>query len=985
MAEAIGTAAAILQFLDVALRLTSCLDRFCSDVRNVPLRYRQLQTDLRQQSDLAKQIQTQLPPQAVASPTLNAPLLEYSTIADELCKTLETLLPKQNDGLLQRGWSSICSLRKKQEVESICDRLEQKKSTVSIWLNAANLKLTSNIAEAAGQMKINIDETLTLTKTINSTSARAVTDVGRLLQNVEQLGRTTATSFQGTDQRLGDLFQQFNTQSTTILNSLEALKLQAESNTQMTATTVSHTRQILQDVQVWNLPSVKGNLVTKKTFVEQPRISPYRQAQQVAPSYPHTQKLCNCRSLSSARHWQPLPFLRITRTFRAQHFSYCPRYKNSKQSLEVMMQIVPSWWLYAINIGTQVNNWSTRGQFAISPIVVGTTRLVDPETSPAFRAIEEMQRDERLYKAWLNKSQAIGAVPRLWPRLHDLFIQGKASVWDTQCDGRTLLHAIVQLIGRDQIITNKISDENITIIKFMLEHGADPNVNMVDTEYERGGTVYDIFVDFLVTWNPNIKGKDIVFGLLLDAEGQASRPIDCFSNAGNSFTNRNFEEQVQHLRIFEEQIDICDFGDLVSLILQQHKDFERIVQKTTLSDLNHQSSVNGMAPIHFAVVWPNGLQVLIERGTDVNLEDSFGRRPIHLAIQAGFTDSVRLLLGAECGLFISPHRLTVLQKAMRLHSVERLPILQALVPAIADRHKRLLDWANMMLPFSVASKLGMVSGQLHERYAPAITDMLVSNMIDIPEALYLDGKSVYTDHGPFLAPEDADRLWNAGFHDIDEPNSEGLMPFLQAWHNGCFQSIAWFVDKVNPPLSLLRQYILETTRFLLFEFLGGHHTCCSISMEGSVKGPRPYYALSRVKHEQFPNDKKAHLFDHEAYCESGLPMPRLGTFAATPNVETLNAALESAMSHYEEMDRPDSMPFEKQPFEYINWIIAKGYLAVDLVSCDWGLSVNSDAEYEDSDIEYEGVDSEQEVVGSEHEDMNAEQEDLGTKITGIGA
>ncbi|CAA9961930.1 Arp Ankyrin repeat [Pyrenophora teres f. maculata] len=889
MAEAIGTAAAILQFLDVALRLTSCLDRFCSDVRNVPLRYRQLQTDLRQQSDLAKQIQTQLPPQAVAFPTLNAPLLEYSTIADELCKTLETLLPKQNDGLLQRGWSSICSLRKKQEVESICDRLEQKKSTVSIWLNAANLKLTSNIAEAAGQMKINIDETLTLTKTINSTSARAVTDVGRLLQNVEQLGRTTATSFQGTDQRLGDLFQQFNTQSTTILNSLEALKLQAESNTQMTATTVSHTRQILQDVQVWNLPSVKGNLVTKKTFVEQPRISPYRQAQQVAPSYPHTQKLCNCRSLSSARHWQPLPFLRITRTFRAQHFSYCPRYKNSKQSLEVMMQIVPSWWLYAINIGTQVNNWSTRGQFAISPIVV-------------------------------------------------------------------------------------------------------------DTEYERGGTVYDIFVDFLVTWNPNIKGKDIVFGLLLDAEGQASRPIDCFSNAGNSFTNRNFEEQVQHLRIFEEQIDICDFGDLVSLILQQHKDFERIVQKTTLSDLNHQSSVNGMAPIHFAVVWPNGLQVLIERGTDVNLEDSFGRRPIHLAIQAGFTDSVRLLLGAECGLFISPHRLTVLQKAMRLHSVERLPILQALVPAIADRHKRLLDWANMMLPFSVASKLGMVSGQLHERYAPAITDMLVSNMIDIPEALYLDGKSVYTDHGPFLAPEDADRLWNAGFHDIDEPNSEGLTPFLQAWHNGCFQSIAWFVDKVNPPLSLLRQYILETTQFLLFEFLGGHHTCCSISVEGSVKGPRSYYALSRIKHEQFPNDKQAHSFHHKLYCENGLATPRLGTFATTRNVEAFNAALESAMSHYEEMDRPDSMPFEKQPFEYINWIIAKGYLAVDVVSCDWGSSVNSDAEYrypvteseysdseyEDSDIEYEGVDSEQEVVGSEHEDMNAEQEDLGTKITGIG-
>ncbi|KAI0610754.1 hypothetical protein TUN199_04565 [Pyrenophora tritici-repentis] len=358
MAEAIGAAAAVLQFLDVALRLKSCLDRFCSDVRNVPRRFLQLQADLRQQSDLAKHIQTQLPPQAVASSTPNGPLPDYIAIANELCTTLETLIPKQNDVPLKRRWSNICSAKKKDEVKSICVRLEQKKSTILMWLSAENLKLTSNIAGTAGQMKINIEETLTLTKMVNNSSAKTVTDVGQPLQNVEQLGQTTATWFQGADRHLGDLSQQFNTQSTNIPNRLEALMLQAESNTQMSAMTVSNTRQICQDMQVLKTRCVNRNPGTKSILEGKlPHISPDRQPQQGAAWYSRIRKPCNCRSFSSARHWEPLPFFRITQTFRAQHFSYCPRYKSSKQSLEVMMQIVLSWWLYAINISTQVNNW----------------------------------------------------------------------------------------------------------------------------------------------------------------------------------------------------------------------------------------------------------------------------------------------------------------------------------------------------------------------------------------------------------------------------------------------------------------------------------------------------------------------------------------------------------------------------------------------------------------------------------------------------
>jgi hypothetical protein len=111
-------------------------------VRNVPRRFLQLQIDLGQQIEIAQHIQNDHVPgfaTTVSSSTLDAPLLEYISLAEELSKTLEGLLTRKNHGMLQRGWSSICSLRKKEEVANICDRLEQKRSILSIWLNAANL------------------------------------------------------------------------------------------------------------------------------------------------------------------------------------------------------------------------------------------------------------------------------------------------------------------------------------------------------------------------------------------------------------------------------------------------------------------------------------------------------------------------------------------------------------------------------------------------------------------------------------------------------------------------------------------------------------------------------------------------------------------------------------------------------------------------------------------------------------------------------
>ena len=142
MAEVLAAAAAIIQFADVAFRLSTQLGDFCSEVRDVPERFRLLQADLRQQAELAKLMNgDHLPAFAtiVASSTVDELLREYSSLVEELGRKLEKLLAKKHDGPLQRVWSGLRSARKKDEVELICDRLEQKKSSLSMWLNSASL------------------------------------------------------------------------------------------------------------------------------------------------------------------------------------------------------------------------------------------------------------------------------------------------------------------------------------------------------------------------------------------------------------------------------------------------------------------------------------------------------------------------------------------------------------------------------------------------------------------------------------------------------------------------------------------------------------------------------------------------------------------------------------------------------------------------------------------------------------------------------
>jgi ankyrin repeat protein len=478
---------------------------------------------------------------------------------------------------------------------------------------------------------------------------------------------------------------------------------------------------------------------------------------------------------------------------------------------------------------------------------------------------------------------------------------------------------------------------------------------------------------------------------------------------------------------------VCDLGDLVPMILQRQEDqFQRIVQRAKLATLNRRSSVNGLAPIHFAVLWPAGLRMLLDRNVYVSPEDTYGRQPIHLAVALGISESVQYLLSADCGLFTPPRDRSLLQHALMLPSPQQSEILHLLIPALIERHTRLMDMAVMVLPSFILSKLNLASGQRHEQRAPSIIEALISHGVDIPRALDLDGKSFYyfsvMSENIHLAPKIADAFWNAGFQDIDTPDEKGATPYLQSWYCANFEMVDWFVQRgvsitsehrdapltalhvyakrlhypggafaddvdavptnqnymemiqkhleipydncicecsprgcspvkfllkdhgayldftrkdvvrkwienVSPPASLLQKYIYECTRWILFDFLGGEHTCCSLAKTCSVE-----YTVPTVLRTEPLENKWIKRIDklyrakteHLNRCKVDILIPQRESLRTLQDPGIFKTTLDSAMSHYDEMDRPDTMPVENQVFAYINWLLTEKYLDINV-------------------------------------------------------
>jgi hypothetical protein len=130
-------------------------------------------------------------------------------------------------------------------------------------------------------------------------------------------------------------------------------------------------------------------------------------------------------------------------------------------------------------------------------------------------------------------------------------------------------------------ISSRPGDEYISLIRFLLESGADPNVSRTPKHSDRSisyvddyqGTTCDLLtvpIAFHIRIPTSAQMPKLLYilELLTDAGGHTSEP---FEHTAFFARSKSFREEIQHLNIFEDQIDskFCSqFDRIQSLICQ---------------------------------------------------------------------------------------------------------------------------------------------------------------------------------------------------------------------------------------------------------------------------------------------------------------------------------------------------------------------------------------------------------------------------------
>lgn len=150
---------------------------------------------------------------------------------------------------------------------------------------------------------------------------------------------------------------------------------------------------------------------------------------------------CTCRAYSRLTCHESLSMLHFKTVFRKQHYSNCPKFRSSDESLEYAIKVVPPTWLlsHTINLSLVLRNWSNGKGFSIAPVVIGTSRIVDPNTSPGFQTVRQY---EDLLES-LHFENSTEFVESLERSLRDVISAGQSSPLDEDRYGNTLLYVCI--------------------------------------------------------------------------------------------------------------------------------------------------------------------------------------------------------------------------------------------------------------------------------------------------------------------------------------------------------------------------------------------------------------------------------------------------------------------------------------------------------------------------------------------------------------
>lgn len=185
-----------------------------------------------------------------------------------------------------------------------------------------------------------------------------------------------------------------------------------------------------------------------------------------------------------------------------------------------------------------------------------------------------------------------------------------------------------------------------------------------------------------------------------------------------------------------------------------------------------------LTPLHFAAAanWPEGVEILIAHGADKYAEDSEGEFPLDIAIRVQSVPIVGLLLRGDCSPYV-----------FRNKAFQRATLPSSFLNAAKS--------ANEELQNIVVDALSRQQHQL-----PAIQpyhDLAVAG-----------GKNVRLF---------AEKMFSAGFRNIEEYNEDGLTPLMSACCEGTMSMAAFFLQNGADPFGIHRDTDLRAGHFIKYE------------------------------------------------------------------------------------------------------------------------------------------------------------------------
>lgn len=213
---------------------------------------------------------------------------------------------------------------------------------------------------------------------------------------------------------------------------------------------------------------------------------------------------------------------------------------------------------------------------------------------------------------------------------------------------------------------------------------------------------------------------------------------------------------------------------------------------------NDAQSINnpnqlGQTPLHLAVGWPFGVNILIKNGANLDSRDIFHRTPLSYALAHKFAETVGLLMKAGCslgtGFFSNPLEVAIRSCVERPQSLwrgaseeRRNATLTMFITALAERRRQVYrSLATAPIPEGINACWAQ-NNRVLDKHASCAEDALQYYDIAPSQAsVCLDElQTVY--HVVYLTAEIAEELWQAGFHDINVLDEYGQRPLSQWRH-----------------------------------------------------------------------------------------------------------------------------------------------------------------------------------------------------------